>query len=192
MTCGNLYEKSSSTGFHLFYLDYPLLHVAQPVPAPPPTLAFVTVNPNASPTPTPFQPHRISNSKRRLLHTHSLPSRRPTRRCQHLNIRQRLFPPRQLLHPLRGLNIQCLPCSITTVTSSAVDETVRYTNQTGVTLGEMVMAVEPNLRGGFTLENIMLDGNLLNYDLNGHHLTVYLPQALAPGAQMTLSHALPH
>ena len=39
----------------------------------------------------------------------------------------------------------------------AVDETVRYTNQTGVSLSELVMAVEPNLRGGFTLENILLE-----------------------------------
>ena len=67
------------------------------------------------------------------------------------------------------------------------DETVRYTNQTGVTLGELVMAVEPNLRGGFLLENVMLAGNPLTYDLSGHQLTVHLPQGLAPGAQITLA-----
>jgi hypothetical protein len=68
-----------------------------------------------------------------------------------------------------------------------VDETIRYTNQTGVTLGELVMAVEPNLRDGFTLENIMLDGKLLTYDLSGQRLSVTLPQGLASGAQITLS-----
>jgi hypothetical protein len=68
-----------------------------------------------------------------------------------------------------------------------VDETIRYTNQTGVTLGELVLAVEPNLRGGFTLENIMLDGNLLTSDISGQRLTVYLPQGLAPNAQVTLT-----
>jgi hypothetical protein len=65
----------------------------------------------------------------------------------------------------------------------AVDETIKYTNQTGVTLNELVLAVEPNLRSGFTLENILLDGNQLNYDLTGQRLTVYLPQPLAPNAQ---------
>jgi hypothetical protein len=33
----------------------------------------------------------------------------------------------------------------------------------------------------------MLDDNPLNYDLNGHQLTVYLPQALAPGAQAVIT-----
>jgi len=68
-----------------------------------------------------------------------------------------------------------------------VDETIRYTNQTGITLGEFVLAVEPNLRDGFSLENIMLDGNPLTYDLSGQRLTVSLPQSLAPNAQTTLT-----
>ena len=68
-----------------------------------------------------------------------------------------------------------------------VDETVRYTNQTGVALSELVMAVEPNLRGGFSLENVMQDGNALTFDLSGHMLSVSLPQALAPEAQITLT-----
>ena len=69
----------------------------------------------------------------------------------------------------------------------AVDETVTYTNQTGISLNELVMAAEPNHRGGFTLENILLNGNALNYDLSGHRLTVYLPQPLAPGSPVTIS-----
>lgn len=69
----------------------------------------------------------------------------------------------------------------------AVDETIRYTNQTGVALNELVLAVEPNHHGGFNLENLLLDGNALNYDLIEHRLTVYLPQPLAPGAQVVLA-----
>ena len=69
----------------------------------------------------------------------------------------------------------------------AVDEVIRYTNQTGVALGELVLAVQPNLRSGFRLENILRDGSPLNYDLNGQRLTVHLPDGLAPGAQITLS-----
>lgn len=69
----------------------------------------------------------------------------------------------------------------------AVDETIRYTNQTGVALNELVMAVEPNHHGGFNLENVLLNGSALNYDMNGHRLTVYLPQPLAPGTQVALA-----
>ena len=69
----------------------------------------------------------------------------------------------------------------------AADETIRYTNQTGVPLSELVLSVQPNQRSGFSLENIMLAGNPLTYDLSGQRLTVYLPQELAPGAQATLT-----
>lgn len=69
----------------------------------------------------------------------------------------------------------------------AADETIRYTNQTGIALNELVLAVEPNRKSGFTLENILLDGNSLHYDLSGHRLTVYLPQPLAPNAQAVLA-----
>ena len=49
------------------------------------------------------------------------------------------------------------------------------------------MAVEPNHHGGFNLENVLLNGSALNYDMNGHRLTVYLPQPLAPGTQVALA-----
>ena len=52
---------------------------------------------------------------------------------------------------------------------------------------ELVLAVEPNLRSGFSLENLYLDSAALNYDLSGQRLTVYLPQPLAPNAQATLA-----
>jgi len=67
------------------------------------------------------------------------------------------------------------------------DETIHYSNQTGTTLNELVMAAEPNLRGGFSIDNMMLDGNQLNYDLNGHTLTVHLPQPLAPNTPITIT-----
>jgi hypothetical protein len=68
-----------------------------------------------------------------------------------------------------------------------VDETIRYTNQTGVALNEIALAVESNLRAGFSLENIMQNGIPLNYNLGGQWLTVPLEQTLAPGAQTTLT-----
>ena len=68
-----------------------------------------------------------------------------------------------------------------------MDETVTYTNQTGTTLNEIVMAVEANLRGGFTLEHILLNGIQLTYDLTGQRLTVYMPYTLQPGDQFSLA-----
>ncbi len=68
------------------------------------------------------------------------------------------------------------------------DETVRYPNQTGVPLSEIVLAVDANLyTNSFTLETLFVDGNSATYDLTGHRLTVFLPQPLAPGAVLTLA-----
>ena len=47
--------------------------------------------------------------------------------------------------------------------------------------------MQPNLRGGFSIENLLKDGNPLEYDLGGQWLTVHLPQPLAPGAQVSLA-----
>ncbi|GAB4504545.1 MAG: M1 family metallopeptidase [Anaerolineales bacterium] len=70
----------------------------------------------------------------------------------------------------------------------AVDETIRYPNQTGVSLSEIVLAVDANLyANSFALETLFLDGNSAIYNLNGHRLTVFLPQPLAPGAVLTLA-----
>ncbi|HEX9384823.1 MAG TPA: M1 family metallopeptidase [Anaerolineales bacterium] len=156
--------------------------------AAPPALVLVTANPSALPTSTPFQP--IGNQ---------IPVDPPT-----LVSTFTPLPPTDT--PLPTLEFTATPLASPTapVASArtqytlyalldysghemAVDETIRYTNQTGIALGEMVMAVEPNLRGSFSIENIMLDGNPLTYDLNGQRLTVSLPQGLAPGAQITFS-----
>jgi Peptidase family M1 domain len=154
----------------------------------PPALVLVTANPNSSPTPTAFQP--IGNQ---------IPFDLPT-----LVSTFTPLPPTDT--PLPTLEYTATPLASPTAPipsartqytlhalldysghEMAVDETVRYTNQTGVTLDEIVMAVEPNLRGGFSLENIMLNGNPLTYDLSGQRLTISLPQGLAPGAQLTLT-----
>jgi hypothetical protein len=69
----------------------------------------------------------------------------------------------------------------------AVDETIRYTNQTGISLNEIVLAVPSNTRSGFSLETIFWEGSSLAYDLNGQRLTLYLPQPLPPNAQLNLA-----
>jgi hypothetical protein len=70
----------------------------------------------------------------------------------------------------------------------AVDETIRYTNQTGITMFDLVLAVEPNLTpNSFSLETLFIDGVVPNYTLDGHRMTITLPQALSPGGAVNLS-----
>ncbi|MFZ5882358.1 MAG: M1 family metallopeptidase [Chloroflexota bacterium] len=154
-----------------------------------PTPILVTSNPNASPTPTPFQPADANY----------IPIEAPT-----LVSTFTPLPPTNTPPPTLEFTATPLPPPTASPQSArtqytlyalldyyghqlAVDETVAYTNQTGVTLNEIVMAVEPMHRGGFTLEHILLDGNSLNYDISDHRLTVYLPQPLQPNAQITLA-----
>jgi len=157
-----------------------------------PPVSLVTANPNAPATPTPFQPAAAT------LPLFDPPTITPTIST---------FTPIPATDtPLPTLEFTAtnLPAPTAAPSSSrtqytlyalldysghqlAVDETVQYTNQTGVALNEIVMAVEPNHRGGFTLENIVLDGNALTYDMSGHRFTVALPQPLAPNAQITLA-----
>jgi hypothetical protein len=156
--------------------------------AAPPALVLVTANPSALPTSTPFQPigNQIPIDPPTLVSTFTpLPPTDTPLPTLEFTVTA-LAPPTA---PVASARTQYTLYALLDYSAHemAVDETIHYTNQTGVALGEMVMAVEPNLRGGFSLENIMLDGNPLTYDLNGQRLTVPLPQALAPGAQLTLS-----
>ena len=149
-------------------------------------LVLVTPAPDASLTPTPFQPSLVTLEPPTLVSTFTPepPTDTPLPTLE--------FTATTLASPT--------PPSTTARTQYTlyalldyyshelgVDETIRYSNQTGVALGELVLAVEPNLRGGFTLENILRDGSALNYDLSGQRLTVYLPQALEPNAQLTIT-----
>ncbi|HLO13633.1 MAG TPA: M1 family metallopeptidase [Anaerolineales bacterium] len=177
----------------ILYVLCGLLLVACSLPtvlasSPSPALVLVTQNPNASPTATPFQP--IGNQ---------IPIDPPT-----LVSTFTPLPPTDTPLPTLEFTATTLPSPTAPAPSArtqytmyvlldyaghqmGVDETIRYTNQTGVALSELVMAAESNLRDGFSIENIMLDGNPLTYDLNGQRLTVSLLQGLAPNAQVTLT-----
>jgi len=150
---------------------------------------LVTPNPDALPSPTPFQPG-VSNY---------VPINAPT-----LVSTFTPLPPTNTPLPTLEFTATVLPSPTSAPTSSrtqytlyalldyygnllAVDETVVYTNQTSTSLNEIVMAVEPMHRGGFTMEHILLNGNSLNYDISGHRLTVYLPQPLQPNSQISLA-----
>ena len=155
----------------------------------PPPLVFVSPNPEAVPSPTPFQPAGdalapVDPSTPQPTFTPLPPTDTP--------LPTLAFTATPLAQPTASLLAARTQYTLHALLDYAghqlaVDEVVRYTNQTGVTLGELVMAAVPNLREGFSLENVVLDGNPLNYDLSGQRLTVYLPQGLAPGAQATLS-----
>ncbi|MEW6241878.1 MAG: hypothetical protein AB1564_13815, partial [Chloroflexota bacterium] len=73
--------------------------------------------------------------------------------------------------------------------TAAVDEGIVYPNQTGVTLNELVLAVEPMLyNDAFHMTSLFINGfETTNYVLDTHRLTVPLPQPLPPGAQVTLT-----
>ncbi len=142
---------------------------------PPPPLSLVTVDPNASATPTPFQPASPSDTP--------LPS--PT-----LVPPSETPPPTTDTPPATGrtqytfyVNLDYAGRSLT------ADETIRYSNTTGQSLSEIVLAVEPNLsQGAFVLNALGQDNvTLTSYDLTGHRMSISLPQPLQPGSSTTLA-----
>lgn len=159
-------------------------------PASSPPLNLVTVDPNATATPTPFQPVLESFTPQPTL------TPLPT-------LTASLTP-----SPIPTQTATAGPTSAPATSSPAsarpqytfyvlfdyagrqlaVDETIRYANQTGVTLYDLVLVVEPNLiPNSFSLETLFLEGDTPTYALEGHRLTVYLPQPLAPGSTLNLS-----
>ncbi|MFN3491134.1 MAG: hypothetical protein ACK40V_02845, partial [Anaerolineales bacterium] len=70
----------------------------------------------------------------------------------------------------------------------AVDQTIRYYNNTGVNLSELVLAVPPNLYNrAFSLNAITQDNAAISsYTLSGQRLTLNLPQTLSVGSATTL------
>lgn len=163
-----------------------------------PPLNLVTVDPNATATPTPFQPAIESLTPSPTLT--SLPS---------------LTPPPTLTAtatetPIPTQTATAVPTSEPATAQStpdstrpqytfyvlfdyagrqlAVDETINYTNQTGTSLSDIVLAVEPNLTpNSFALETLFIDGATPIYTLEGQRMTVTLPQALTPGSAISLS-----
>ena len=73
--------------------------------------------------------------------------------------------------------------------AAAVNQIVRYTNNTGQTLSSIVMSVEPNQWPGcFALDKLDQDGAALsNYTLSGHRLTIPLTRPLEAGATTSFS-----
>ena len=69
-----------------------------------------------------------------------------------------------------------------------VDEMIAFTNNTGVTLNNIVLAVESNYwQDCFALESFNVDGAAASYHLNGHRFEIELPTPLDPGKATTIS-----
>lgn len=163
-----------------------------------PTLNLVTANPNASATPTPFQPavESFTPSPTMTLPPSMTPLPSPTD-----SIAPTLTPAQTATNAPASIPVTASPVPASTRPQYtfyvlfdypgrqlAVDETIRYTNQTGTSLSDIVLAVEANLSANsFSLETLFLDGSSPNYELNGHRLTVFLPQPLDPGSTINLS-----
>ena len=167
-------------------------------PASPPPLNLVTVDPNASATPTPFQP--VVESFTPLPTMTSLPSLTPLPTLTASATSTPVPTPTATDFPTVA-PVTSQPDTTSTRpqytfyvlfdfsgNQLAVDETIHYTNLTGTTLSEVVLAVEPNLTpNSFSLETLFLEGVTPNYTLEGHRLTVTLLHSLVPGGSMDLS-----
>ncbi|HCB02576.1 MAG TPA: hypothetical protein DEP19_09355 [Anaerolineae bacterium] len=70
----------------------------------------------------------------------------------------------------------------------AVDQTIRYYNNTGINLSELVLAVPPNLYNrAFSLNTITQDNTTISsYNLSGQRLTLNLPQTLPANSATTI------
>ncbi|HKZ44302.1 MAG TPA: M1 family metallopeptidase [Anaerolineales bacterium] len=68
-----------------------------------------------------------------------------------------------------------------------VNETIRFQNNTGGELTDLVLAVEPNLWADcFSLESISIDGEMItSYELDGQRLTI--PQRMIPKQIVTIA-----
>ncbi len=166
---------------------------ASPTPAAPdfPQFILVTQDPNASPTPTPFQPSELMVT--------DVPTFTPVPPTP---IATQTFTPPPA---------SPTPASVTTAVSTpeassrtnyilyatldftghtlSVDETIRYYNNTGVALSDIVLSVQPNLYGNvFILNSVTQDAAALTtFSLNGQRLDLNLSQPLQPSSATTLT-----
>ncbi|MGA7604977.1 MAG: M1 family aminopeptidase [Anaerolineales bacterium] len=170
---------------------------AQIAPTPrTPDFNLVTLAPNSTATATPFQPSTPTDT--------SIPST--------------TLLPISTATPADTATSTSLPPTNTTITASDVpsptsvsanmrtqytfyidlkfsartlhaDETIQYTNTTGQTLSNVLLAVVPNLFSkSFSLDGITQNGqSVTNYSLNGQRLTINLDPPLVPNAVTTFT-----
>ena len=158
-----------------------------------PDFNLVTVAPHSTSTPTPFQPSTPTNT--------SIPSATslPINTIVPIDTAtSTALPPTNTLAVSNSPSPTPAPANTRTQYTFFVnlkysahtlhtDETIKYTNTTGQTLSNVVLAVVPNLSSNcFSLDSVTQDGQgVTNYTLNGQRLTINLSQPLAPNAVTT-------
>jgi len=175
---------------------------ASPTPVPPqfPTFILVTQDPNSSPTPTPFQPSSQGDTPVASF-TPGVPVS-PTFTATNTSQPTLTFtsPPSTQIPPAANTTAPQPSTSSRTnyimyatldfnAHTIAVDETIRYYNNTGVALTELVLSVQPNRYSNVFILNSISQENtaLTRYTLNDQRLTVNLPQSLQPNTATTLT-----
>jgi hypothetical protein len=182
-----------------------LASCASPTPTAPvfPTFILITQDPNASPTPTPFQPSGEINTPLPTFTQAPPASATPTATATFTPIPTQTFTPLPAsptpivvpvattvpppVNPSRTNYILYATLDFEAHTLD-VDETVRYYNNTGIALSDIVFSVQPNrYRGAFSLLAVFQDNAVLTtYSLTDQSLTLNLPQTLPPGSATTL------
>jgi len=168
---------------------------ASPTPTAPvfPTFILITQDPNASPTPTPFQPS--GNIITPLPTFTDIPPATDTSIPPTLTApppppatdpAPSISPPPQTSSRTNYILYSTLDFSGRTIST---DETIRYYNNSGVALSDIVISVQPNLYSNvFSLSSISQDNTALtSYDFSGQRLTINLPQPLQPGTATTFA-----
>ena len=159
-----------------------------------PPLNLVTIDPNATITPTPFQPavesFTPSPTSTFLPTLTPLPTETATPTASP-TLPAANGPTSAVDTPIPALTRPQYSIYVLLDYSGhqlAVDQNIQYTNLTGATLSDLVLAVEPNLyTDSFSLETLFLDGVSANYQLDGHRLTIFLQQPITPGNAVTLA-----
>ena len=190
--------RKDTTSLVPFLMVISLLAGCGPAATPPPqfhTFVLVTQDPNASPTPTPFQPFSLESTAVSTF-TQAVPIF-PTSTSTAPPPPTVTVPPPTPVPPVS--NPDPSPSTSTRTNyilyadldfeahTLAVDETIRYYNNTGIALSDVVLSVQPNRYAGtFGLNSISQDTvPLTSFTLNGQRLTINLAQPLQPKAATT-------
>jgi len=163
---------------------------------------LITQDPHASPTPTPFQPAGETT----VVPTFTLAplaSLTPTNTvAPPPTLTLTPLPPTPIIVPATATSAPTATPPSTSARANyilfaaldfkahtlAVDETIRYYNNTGISLPDIVLSIQPNRYEGFALNSVALDNvALTTFALNVQRLTLNLPQPLLAGSAVTLT-----
>jgi hypothetical protein len=160
-----------------------------------PTFILVTQNPDASSTPTPFQPEAQSETPPPTLTpvpTETL-TPEPTATLPPSPVPPTASPPADTASPPPVVSARTNYVFYASLDfeahTLAVDETIRYYNNTGVSLSDVVLSVQPNrYTNAFVLYSLTQDNvTLASYNLTDQRLSLNLLQTLQPGTLTTLN-----